>query len=464
MAIRLTRRGFIAGTAGAFALHPFSARAQGGQAHLRLLETTDIHMHIFPYDYYSDQPVDTVGLARTADLINGIRAEATNSLLLDNGDFLQGNPMGDYMAYEKGMDDQTVHPVIAAFNALGIDAGTIGNHEFNYGLDFLMESIDDADFRSSSPTSPRTMGASPTEDETLVPPYVILDRELTDGAGETFPIRIGLIGFTPPQIMTWDRAHLEGKVEVRDIVETARAYIPKMREEGAEIIVALAHSGIGSDSTSRCWRTPRSRWPSVEGIDAILTGHSHLVFPGPDYEGWPGVDIAAGTIGGKPGVMAGFWGSHMGLVDLLLGARRELVADRLGRGRGASDLPPRGGPHDHAPGRKRGRGHRGGRGRARGDAGLCPRRGRADRRAAAILLRARRRRPLGADRLERAAVVPRPAARQRPNMPTCRCCPPPRRSRPADAAARNTTPTCQRARSRSRTSPTSTSTPTPSAR
>jgi 2',3'-cyclic-nucleotide 2'-phosphodiesterase/3'-nucleotidase len=56
----------------------------------------------------------------------------------------------------------------------------------------------------------------------------------------------------------------------------------------------------------------------VEGIDAIMTGHSHLVFPGPDYENWPGVDVAAGTIGGKPGVMAGFWGSHMGLVDLLL--------------------------------------------------------------------------------------------------------------------------------------------------
>jgi 2',3'-cyclic-nucleotide 2'-phosphodiesterase/3'-nucleotidase len=89
-------------------MHPFSLRAQAGQAHLRIMETTDIHVHVFPYDYYGDRPVDTVGLARTASLIGGIRAESTNSILLDNGDFLQGNPMGDYMAYERGMSEGDV--------------------------------------------------------------------------------------------------------------------------------------------------------------------------------------------------------------------------------------------------------------------------------------------------------------------------------------------------------------------
>ena len=97
-----TRRGFLTGVAGAsfVALHPFSARAAANQAHLRIMETTDLHVHVLPYDYYADKPVDTVGLARTAAHIADIRAEATNSMLLDNGDFLQGNPMGDYMAYE----------------------------------------------------------------------------------------------------------------------------------------------------------------------------------------------------------------------------------------------------------------------------------------------------------------------------------------------------------------------------
>ena len=162
MPILLDRRSFLATSAGFVALHPFSARAQAGQAHLRIMETTDIHVHVFPYDYYGDRPVDTVGLARTASLIDGIRAEATNSLLLDNGDFLQGNPMGDYMAYERGMSEGDIHPMIAAMNTLGFDASTLGNHEFNYGLPFLMNSVGRREpSRSSAPTSrPRWAAAA----------------------------------------------------------------------------------------------------------------------------------------------------------------------------------------------------------------------------------------------------------------------------------------------------------------
>jgi len=318
MPITLNRRHFLASTAAFAALHPFSASAQAGQAHLRLMETTDIHVHVWPYDYYADRPVDTLGLSRTASLVEQVRAESTNAMLFDNGDYLQGNPMGDYMAYEKGMDDETIHPVIAAFNTLGVEGATVGNHEFNYGLDFLMKSVDDAGFPVVLANVVTNEGATPLEDETLLPPYVILDREITDGAGETAPIKIGIIGFTPPQIMNWDRKHLEGQVTVRDIVETAQAYVPKMKDEGADIIIALAHSGIGAADHEPGMENAAIPLGGIDGIDVIFTGHSHRVFPGPDYAEWPGVDNEAGTIGGKPGVMAGFWGSHMGLVDLML--------------------------------------------------------------------------------------------------------------------------------------------------
>ena len=125
----ISRRFFLAGAgaAGAVAmLHPFSARAQANQAHLRIMETTDLHVHVFPYDYYADKPNDTMGLARTASIIDAIRAEATNSMLVDNGDFLQGNPMGDYIAYERGMKEGDVHPVIKAMNTLGYDCSHAG--------------------------------------------------------------------------------------------------------------------------------------------------------------------------------------------------------------------------------------------------------------------------------------------------------------------------------------------------
>ena len=318
ISLRLNRRHFIAGSAGLVAMHPFSVSAATNQAHLRLMETTDLHVHVFPYDYYADRPVDTVGLSRTASIIEGVRAESTNSMLLDNGDFLQGNPMGDYIAYERGMKEGDMHPVITAMNTLGFDASTLGNHEFNYGVSFLMKSVAGAAFPIVSANVVKEMGTSPTEDTTLVPPYVIMERTLTDGAGETHPIKIGLIGFVPPQIMNWDRRHLEGNVQARDIVESARAYVPQMKEQGADIIIALSHSGIAEPEAVDGMPNAAIPLAGIDGIDAILTGHSHLVFPSSHYDDWPGVDTAAGTINGKPGVMGGFWGSHMGLIDLLL--------------------------------------------------------------------------------------------------------------------------------------------------
>ncbi|MGR3622217.1 bifunctional 2',3'-cyclic-nucleotide 2'-phosphodiesterase/3'-nucleotidase [Pseudophaeobacter sp.] len=318
MPFNLDRRSFLAGSAGLIALHPFSLQAASNQVHLRLMETTDLHVHVFPYDYYADKPRDTVGLARTASIVKEIRAEATNALLLDNGDFLQGNPMGDYIAYERGMREGDLHPVIAAMNTLGFDASTLGNHEFNYGLPFLMTSLTGAAFPVVCANIAKEHGASPREDKTLLPPYVILERELTDGAGQSHAIKIGLIGFVPPQVMNWDRRHLEGNVQARDIVATARAYVPEMKEKGADIIIALSHSGIGEGQERDGMENASLVLAGIEGIDAIMTGHSHLVFPSSKYDGLDGIDTAKGTLQGKPATMGGYWGSHLGLIDLML--------------------------------------------------------------------------------------------------------------------------------------------------
>ncbi|SMC80886.1 bifunctional 2',3'-cyclic-nucleotide 2'-phosphodiesterase/3'-nucleotidase [Primorskyibacter flagellatus] len=317
----LSRRAFLAGTAAGasmITLHPFSARAAEGQVHLRIMETTDLHVHVFPYDYYSDRPVDTVGLSRTASIIGDIRAEATNSMLVDNGDFLQGNPMGDYIAYERGMKEGDMHPVITAMNTVGFDAGTIGNHEFNYGLDFLMKSAAGAEFPIVLANLATEKGAAPRDDTTLFKPYVILDRTVTDGAGASHDIKVGIIGFTPPQVMNWDSKHLQGNVEARDIVETARAYIPEMKEAGADIIIALSHSGIGAAKETDGMENASVPLASVDAVDAVMTGHSHLVFPSPTYADYAAVDVDKGTIHGKPAAMGGFWGSHLGVIDLML--------------------------------------------------------------------------------------------------------------------------------------------------
>ena len=319
----MTRRSLLGGLAASSALvvlHPFAARAQANQAHLRIMETTDIHVHVLPYDYYGDKPNDTMGLARTASLIDSIRAEAGNSLLIDNGDFLQGNPMGDFIAYERGMKEGDQHPVIQAMNVLGYDAGTLGNHEFNYGLDFMFKVLGGAGFPYVCANLTRgALASDPRQDDLFFEPYVILDKQIRDGGGASSPVKVGFIGFVPPQIMVWDAKHLEGKAQTRDIVDAAKAWVPVMKEQGADIIVALAHSGIDGSGLSDRMENASLYLAGVEGIDAVFTGHQHLVFPGPkDFEGIAGADAAKGTLMGKPAVMAGFWGSHMGLIDFLL--------------------------------------------------------------------------------------------------------------------------------------------------
>ena len=319
----ITRRSLLGGLAASSALivlHPFSARAASNQAHLRLMETTDIHVNVMPYDYYADKPNDTMGLARTASIIDSIRAEAANSMLIDNGDLLQGNPMGDYMAYKKGMKAGDLHPVIKAMNVLGYDCGTLGNHEFNYGLDFMFNTLNGANFPLVCANLTKgELAADPKQDDLFFKPYVILEKAIKDGAGNESPLKIGFIGFVPPQIMLWDAKNLEGRAQTRDIIETAKAWVPAMKEDGADIVIALSHSGIDGHGQEDRMENASLYLAGVEGIDAIFTGHQHLVFPGPkDFADVPGADAVRGTLLGKPAVMAGFWGSHMGLIDLLI--------------------------------------------------------------------------------------------------------------------------------------------------
>ena len=293
------------------------AQAQEPTLRLRLLSTTDIHTHIVDYDYYRDQPDISLGFARTATLIRQARAEVRNSLLFDSGDLIQGNPLGDYVAVEQRLQPGQVHPVFKAMNQLDYAAATLGNHEFNYGLDFLRTTLAGANFPYVTSNvfvaGPDRAAAPP-----LIQPFVILDRDFVDEGGVTRRLRVGVIGFVPPQIMLWDRANLDGRVFVIDVVEAARRYVPQMRAAGADLVVALIHSGLSAAPARGMDENAAAYLAQVTGVDAILAGHSHLVFPGPSFANLPGVDVARGTIHGVPTVMAGFWGSHVGVVDLTL--------------------------------------------------------------------------------------------------------------------------------------------------
>ncbi|WP_322906906.1 bifunctional 2',3'-cyclic-nucleotide 2'-phosphodiesterase/3'-nucleotidase [Paenibacillus campi] len=296
----------------------FAAETTGNAVvKIRLMETTDIHTNVVNYDYYSDKPTDEYGYAKTATLIKQARAEAKNSVLIDNGDLLQGTPLGDYMAKVNPLKPGEVHPVYKAMNQFGYDAGNYGNHEFNYGLDFLANAVKGANFPYVNANIYTDDGTGKGE-KNYFTPYLILDKKVTDETGKTHNLKVGVIGFVPPQIMQWDSANLNGKVVVKDIVETAQKFIPQMKAEGADIIIAVPHSGFEDIPQTELMENSVLYLSKVPGIDAIMFGHAHKVFPSSDFAGKTGVDLAKGTINGVPSVEPGFWGDHLGIIDMEL--------------------------------------------------------------------------------------------------------------------------------------------------
>lgn len=279
---------------------------------LRVLETTDLHSNMMDFDYYKDTPTDKFGLVRTASLIHAAREQATNSVLVDNGDLIQGSPLGDYMA-AKGLKAGDVHPVYQAMNTLDYSVGNIGNHEFNYGLDYLHKALSGAKFPYVNANVLDAKTGKP-----LFTPYHIENKSVTDRDGKQHTLRIGYIGFVPPQVMVWDKANLTGKVTVEDITESAKKWVPEMRKQGADLVIVIPHSGLSAEPYKAMAENSVYYLSQIPGVDAIMFGHAHAVFPSNDFANIKGADIKQGTLNGVPAVMPGQWGDHLGVVDFTL--------------------------------------------------------------------------------------------------------------------------------------------------
>lgn len=270
----------------------------GRRLQLVLLATTDLHANLRPFNYYLDSEENDPGLARIATLVDRQRAATPNCLLFDNGDTLQGTPLGD-VAHEQGLTDP--HPMIAAMNLMGYDAATVGNHDFNYGIAFLERVVSGAAFPVVVANVDRMDGTP------LLPRSVLLDRVFQDDLGNPQPLRIGVLGLTPPQITKWDSTLLTGQVTSRPIVEAARQEAASLRSAGADLVIALCHSGKGADHDAPGLENALIPLAASKTVDAIVAGHTHRVFPQND---------ADSLIHGTPVVQPGFFGSHLGQITL----------------------------------------------------------------------------------------------------------------------------------------------------
>lgn len=276
---------------------------------LRLLATSDLHMHLIAFDEYANGPDPSLGLHRVIPLIKALQNEAgVTTLLCDNGDFLQGTPMADHLA--ETADDWSLHPLIKLMNSLGYDAVSLGNHDFDYGLPFLQRVLTAAEFPAVS------ANLEISGFDKILLPYTILEREITTTDAKRRPIRIGITGVAPPQIAKWDRGKHRGAVETEDIISAAQRVTAQMRAAGADLIICLSHSGLGPVEHHPLMENAAIPLAALPDIDALVMGHTHNVFPDPRALSEGPVDHAAGTVHGTPTVMPDCYGRAIGVIDL----------------------------------------------------------------------------------------------------------------------------------------------------
>ncbi|NNC11060.1 bifunctional metallophosphatase/5'-nucleotidase [Planctomonas sp. JC2975] len=317
----ISRRGLIAGASATAVLTaagwPGIAQAAQPSKNVKsvtitIMGTSDIHSNAINWDYYkdaafSDAQGDVVGLARVSSVVKQIRASRgrENTLLFDAGDIIQGTPLGFYYAtVEPTTKTGAVHPMAIQMNALDYDAVVLGNHEFNYGLDFL-------DHWVSQMHAP-VLAANAVHSATKIPkykPYVIKTMKLKGKP----PLRVGVLGLTNPGVVIWDKANVSGKLDVLDVIETAKSWVPRMRRDGADVVVVSVHAG-DSGLSSYSGDLPVENAAAllaeqVPDIDAVLFGHAHIDVP---------QRIVTNSTTGKQVVMSEpkCWGERLSVFDL----------------------------------------------------------------------------------------------------------------------------------------------------
>jgi len=306
----------------------------GSRAQVAILETTDIHSNVLSFDYYKLKPDSSLGYERTATLIRRARQQYANTFLFDSGDTIQGSVLADYQAQVQKIGCQEELGIYQAMDAIGYDGGTAGNHEFNYGLPFLSQvtgtpmNVDGghAD-RCAGPHFPLVLSNvfSARDGQPIFKPWAVVEKTIQvdtpNGKKRSVTLKVGIIGFTPPPIMEWDKQNLAGKVTVTGVIEAANKYMPELKAQHPDLIVAILHGGLNTDTYTSEMENGGWYLAAVPGVDVLLLGHSHTEFPGPHYQSMKDVDAKRGFVRGTPAVMGGFFGKDLGVIELALERR-----------------------------------------------------------------------------------------------------------------------------------------------
>ncbi len=232
---------------------------QAQEARIQILGTTDLHGHVLAQDTDSLQPASQ-GWAQVTTLIRQQKALNPNTILVDCGDTLQGEPI-NYVC--NVLHRELPEPSIAIMNSLGYAAMALGNHDFDFGLPVLRAAEKQATFPLLSANSQDAKGKAgfPTHVVVMV-------------AG----VRVAIVGFTTPGVPSMTEPGNYAGLAFKDIVAVAKVLVPQLRsKEKADVVIAIMHSGLGDLNGHEGDENAALRLADqVPGLDAILTGHTHI--------------------------------------------------------------------------------------------------------------------------------------------------------------------------------------------
>lgn len=233
---------------------------------ITLLATTDVHGTVLNYDYATGKaPAKAQGLAKVSTYVKNIRQNNKNVMLIDNGDSIQGTPL---VYYYNIVDTNLEYPLAKVVGAMKYDSWTLGNHEFNYGLNVLNRII--KDYKSEGVA---VLGANIYKQDAtnFVQPYIIKSFYINGKE-----IKVAVIGLENKCVPNWeDKKHYEG-LQFNDLVDEAKKWVKEVKGKGAEIVIVSAHSGQETEADILPENQINAIATQVSGIDAIIAGHAHL--------------------------------------------------------------------------------------------------------------------------------------------------------------------------------------------
>ncbi|MGD0755725.1 MAG: bifunctional UDP-sugar hydrolase/5'-nucleotidase [Bacteroidales bacterium] len=236
-----------------------------GKKSISIFETTDVHGVILPYDFIEKEKMN-VSMASSFNYIKQIRKKKDATLLLDNGDNLQGQPEAYYYNY---IDTVQPHFVSEAMNYMGYDAATVGNHDIEAGHGVYDRLIKNDNFPLLAANTVDIKSGKP-----YFKPYQIIEKN---------GIKIAVFGLVTPAIPNWLPPQLYSGIEFKDMVETAQHWMPVILNEKPDLVVGLFHSGwdrtdVKLQQTNNLTENGSAAVAyNVPGFDIIFTGHDHKV-------------------------------------------------------------------------------------------------------------------------------------------------------------------------------------------